>query len=496
MSSTTTEETTSLHIHRLEVDNFLRLQHQTVDAQGKHVLAAGPNGSGKSSLLNAIWAAIKGVSSKEFPEPIHQGANQASIRLDLGEFTIERKIGQSGMTLSVVAADGTQVPRPQTFLDSLWSKISLDPVAFLALRPQDQVDQILKIAGVAPPVDRVTAITGEQEPTRPGESAEAYLMRLSADDVGLWYVRRREAHRTLEQKRKALEEQRQVVQQLGGPPEGGLIDTSELLGQIAEQEMQASLWQDVRQQAANARAEHGQGAARLEMRRRELRAATMAVRQSADRVAELERQLAEARQRHQAAVEEETGIAAKVAAGEEIVTALDGEAQAAEKRFAAMADPNPRLLDLRSQLQVLDRRKDQLRRRQHAVEQQDRLAAEAEAALLEHERLGKIVDDLRGLRSHLLDGVALGVEDLAIGDGELRLKGVPFRQASQAEKIRVAAAVATRQNPRLKILRCDDGEHLDRHSRELLLRMAEERGWQIVMAAVADGDGLTVEIVG
>jgi hypothetical protein len=52
-----------------------------------------------------------------------------------------------------------------------------------------------------------------------------------------------------------------------------------------------------------------------------------------------------------------------------------------------------------------------------------------------------------------------------------------------------------RQNPRLKLLRIDEGERLDSHSRETLLRIADEHGWQVILTCVRDGDALKVEIV-
>jgi hypothetical protein len=103
---------------------------------------------------------------------------------------------------------------------------------------------------------------------------------------------------------------------------------------------------------------------------------------------------------------------------------------------------------------------------------------------------------MRNLRLHLLDGADLGVKGLAIGDGELRLNGHPFEQASEAEKTTVACLVAMRQNPALKLMRVDDLEHMGVHSRRILFEMADKYDWQILCAAVVLGqEELKIEVI-
>ena len=219
--TTATATEPALSLVSLLVDNFMRLTALRVDANGHHVVISGKNSSGKASALEAIWTALCGASMKKIPEPIHKGEERASIRLDLGKFVVTRRWSKSGgTTLTVTAADGNKISQPQELLNGLLSKFSLDPVEFLDLRPQDQVDQVLTLAGVAPPVAHVEEIVGERHEPKPGESADKYLMRLSADETGVYYVRRRDVWREWDQKKKALNEQSEIVRRLGGPVNG------------------------------------------------------------------------------------------------------------------------------------------------------------------------------------------------------------------------------------------------------------------------------------
>jgi recombinational DNA repair ATPase RecF len=487
---TTTATEPALRLHRLEIQSFMRVQALTVDAQGHHVTITGPNGSGKTSAVDAIWTALKGYSSKDVPEPIHKGASRASIVLDLGEYRVERRWTEKSTSLIVTAADGSRVTQAQKLLDGLLSTYSLDPVAFLERRPRDQVDDVLSIVGVKPPVAAVQELTGEECPPKPGESADAYLLRLSADDVGLYYVRRREAHRQLEQKAAAMAEQRRLVDQLGGAPKDGegLQSAGELLKQMESLQQRADERRAVQTAAADARAEHRTLADQLASLERDLGASERRFKEFGERIIELRRQQDEE-------VAKSTVLLDRIAKGRKVVAECDADAIAAEEAAAKLVDPAPKITELRRQVATVESTNHQRQKRIIAAEQLQRFARDREASDADHRKLDAILAGLRDLRAHLLDGVDLGVSGLEIGDGELRHNGVPFRQASQAEQIRVAACVAMRQNPRLKLLRIDEGERLDSHSREMLLRIADEYGWQVILTCVRDGDALQVEIV-
>jgi hypothetical protein len=71
---------------------------------------------------------------------------------------------------------------------------------------------------------------------------------------------------------------------------------------------------------------------------------------------------------------------------------------------------------------------------------------------------------------------------------------VPFKQASQAQKITVAFALAMRRNPRARFMLLDDAEHLDKHSRETLLALAERHGVQCLLTLVRDQEDLSFEV--
>ena len=73
--------------------------------------------------------------------------------------------------------------------------------------------------------------------------------------------------------------------------------------------------------------------------------------------------------------------------------------------------------------------------------------------------------------------------------------GVPFKQASGAEQLRVSLAMAIALNPTLRVIRIADGSLLDNDSLDLVERMAIEHDFQVWIEMVSDtGDfGIVIE---
>ena len=208
----------------------------------------------------------------------------------------------------------------------------------------------------------------------------------------------------------------------------------------------------------------------------------------AKRIADLQRQLDEAKEVQQHLCE-------RIERGGPVVAELSADARTARQTAEQFPDPAPAIAISRQRLAGIEATNAQAIKRRIACEQLDRIAAEAKDAELQHVAADDVMARLRHLRAHLLDGVDLGVDGLEVGDGELRLNGVSFKQASEAESVRVAAAVVMRQKPRLKLMRVDKCERLDSQSMRLLLSLADANGWQVIATRVADVAALKMEIV-
>jgi DNA repair exonuclease SbcCD ATPase subunit len=161
---------------------------------------------------------------------------------------------------------------------------------------------------------------------------------------------------------------------------------------------------------------------------------------------------------------------------------LEKDADALQARLDA-AGPLPELIDvgaLRAELDAAERVKGVI-----ALHDNRETYENAAAALeSESEQLTGEIEALDKAKHDAVAAAALPVPGLALGEDAVLLNGLPLRQASGAEMMRVSAAVAMGANPDLKVILVDEGEKLDSQSMALLEEMAKERGFDIWVAKV------------
>lgn len=90
------------------------------------------------------------------------------------------------------------------------------------------------------------------------------------------------------------------------------------------------------------------------------------------------------------------------------------------------------------------------------------------------------------------DGLAAAefpVEGLGFDESGVTYNGIPFKQASAAEQLRVSLAMAIALNPKLRVIRIADGSLLDSDNLALVESIAREHDFQVWIEMVGDGNG-------
>ena len=86
------------------------------------------------------------------------------------------------------------------------------------------------------------------------------------------------------------------------------------------------------------------------------------------------------------------------------------------------------------------------------------------------------------------------VPGLGFDESGVTYQGIPFTQASSAEQIRVSLAMAMALNPKLRVIRIEDGSLLDADNLALIAEMASANDYQVWIERVADASGLGIII--
>lgn len=154
-----------------------------------------------------------------------------------------------------------------------------------------------------------------------------------------------------------------------------------------------------------------------------------------------------------------------------------------EKKLKELGDPKD-AAELEAQAESLEETNRKIR------ENASRAAVRAD---LEEKRsqagsLSEEIERLDAEKAEFLKECHYPVEGLDVTTDGVTFNGVPLEQCSQSEKIRVSMAVGMGLNPQLKVLLIKEGAYFDRNSMKLVCDMATEKGFQVWIERVGDGD--------
>ena len=133
-------------ICRLEIKNFIGIEELAVELKDINKITGG-NGKGKTTILDSIQKAIFN-SCNPRPEIIRNGEESARIFVELDNgITIERTMKNDGADKVKVLDNGQPVSKPETFLRKLLGKhiFSFNPVDFIQKSDKEQAEILLSL---------------------------------------------------------------------------------------------------------------------------------------------------------------------------------------------------------------------------------------------------------------------------------------------------------------------------------------------------------------
>lgn len=398
-------------IIRLESTNYKRLKAVEIvpDPDGNLVIVAGKNGHGKTSILDSITAALGGVNAKTTPKPIRDGEERAEIVLETEDLIVTRKFTASGSTLIVKSPDGAVYPKGQAKLTDMLGGISLDPHAFTQLSDREQLATLLDLVELPFSPDKLAA---------------------ERKDV---FDRRTDANRRVKELTARAAEYNSRPADL--PDEE--VSVSALLTQYRD----AAAWdQEVKDAKDNVQWWANKNRA------------------LAERIAELQEELARDKRREKVAVDRVVDYEAMPAVD---VNAIQAQIDGAEETNAAV--------------------------RHHQIG--EKVRASLTIAQQEAAELTAAIDAIDKQKADGLAAAVFPIDELGFDESGVTYKDVPFKQASSAEQLRVSLAMAIALNPKLRVIRIADGSLLDSDNLALIESMAREHDFQVWIEVVGDGDG-------
>ncbi|GKT09787.1 AAA family ATPase [Desulforhabdus sp. TSK] len=439
----------SLKIIRLAAENIKKLRAVQITPEGHIVQISGPNAAGKTSVLDSIWYALGGGQALP-EEPIRKGAAKAEIRLDLGEMLVTRTFTHKGSYLKVMNKEGLEWKSPQKVLDQLLGKLSFDPLAFARLDEGKQRELLLSLVTIPLSYEHLQRLSGipAQENGDPIGAMNAVYKTV--------YEQRADHHRNA----KRLEAVVAAVEIPPGMETVQPVSATQLLSERKRLEEENGRNDGMRRELLGFERSHEA----LKERRDELE----------QKKQDLLRQLQETED--------------LISGTESLLESSQEEVLRAVSAVRDLVDHDLSEIDARiTQADELNRIAADMARRR---ELKDELELELKGA---SECTAKL-DAIARYKTELMERTDFPVAGLDFRNGKVVYNGVPVSQASTAEKLRVGMAIAMALNPRLRIIRIEDGSLLDRESWRGIEEMARQGDYQVWIETVADEPGQGIYI--
>lgn len=171
---------------------------------------------------------------------------------------------------------------------------------------------------------------------------------------------------------------------------------------------------------------------------------------------------------------------------------VDAAFDAADKAGLAAVDlVDDDLAQFDAQLQQADattKRNAQAKERARLIAERDESDAAAKALTDQIEKIDEWKRDQIAAAAMPISGLSFSA------DGGVTFAGVPFEQASHAERLRASVAIGFAMNPRLRVLLVRDASLLDEDGLRLVAEMAEQAGAQVWLERVERDAQTTVLI--
>jgi hypothetical protein len=416
-------------------ENFKKLKAVSIVPGDNNVIKiTGGNEEGKSTVLEAIWAALGG--KKYVPEaPVRIGEKRSVINLNLGDLVVTRKMTPRGESLEVTNADGAVYKSPQGILDKLINGLSFDPLSFAKMAGQKQIEALLSTINLQIDDEKLKKISGV--PRLPDTKNPLDKIKAASN---LIYQERADMNRDLE-KVKRLLESLPVVEK---------TDPVSLTELVAEKEQLE----------------------KVNRQNQKLR----------DKVKEQERIVT--------AVEEDIAkigveiqrLQVQLAAKNELLEEECIKYNSLYEATYTLQDND--LTDVNNRIASAD----ETNKKAQAYEKRETVRIGLEQLQADSNAQTVILEQIRAYKQELLAGANFPVPGLSFGDNGITYQGLPFEQASSAQKLLVSMSIAAALHPELKVITIDEAEKLDAKHWKIVEDFAAERGLQ-VWATIVDTSG-------
>ena len=472
MEKAAQEKTESHVIVRLQSSNFKRLSATGVDLVPNRptVVLRGKNEQGKSSVLDSIFAVLRGTIPDR---PVRTGASKSETVIEFDTFIVSLTIpAQGSKRLTVKSKEGMPVQSPQTMLQNYSNPILLDPVGFI--RQGDTVEgrrkqgkmlqELVKLDFSKLDEERSGLYTKRTDVGTKRDLAKGRLSNFPFDKDAP----------TIEVSATVLLQEIEEIQAKGDV----------VLKQVREHN---SANDGVRQKRARLVDEVNQL-----QRQHSFTLDTVAAAEKT--VKDLEKQLVQAKKN----VATQTKEAASIS---ERMKAKESELESATKDVENLNDINEseiiqRIASEKEPVAAKVNQCDEINTKVRGNKRHLEIVEEVKGYEKQYDELTARIDAIDDSKQKQLALAPFPIAGLSFDDEGILFNGLPFseKQLSKAQLIKAACAIGFAFKPKIPVVLIRDASLLDTDSLKAVADMADANGGQVWLECVQSDDPFAIEI--
>ena len=423
-------------IKKLTIQNIKKISFVEIENPDKSLIEiVGKNAQGKSSILQAIEMALGG--GKYLGEmPLKEGEERGHVIVETDDVRAERRIhrdahGNIKTQLIVYDRQGDIVNRPQEYLNNLLGSSTYNPMEMVNTTPAERVEMLKESFGInfsELDKERGRAYAERTEINREQRILEGQLLEYPAEVP-------EDPPRTMD---AVLEEKKKIDEH------------------FARERDEANLRREERTKCDHLRLKISQLNGERSSLKIEIEKLEMRLKAAKEKLETTEKEIGEM----SAALK---GLEEKITVGYKVPASILEKSKQLEAEISTVALAN----------REMERFK--LGRKLH-----DEYHRKIGLANDRTKRIKEI--DLE--KQNILRSVNFPIEGVSFGEDDILFNGVPFTNASLAERIKLVVSINAAMNPSIRIMRIEEGSSLDEKSIEELRKFAEENNFQFWIEVV------------